>query len=84
MAITQFRWNRNNLRLLLFRQGVREDLRRRVNAIADACGGEVNGYAPRVGSGDTRARGAVVTINGQAIRDNAATNRMVRNLDAGR
>lgn len=64
--------------------GVVADLQRRAQAIADACGGESEGYYARVSQGKTRARAAVITGTGRAIRDNAANATILRNLDRGR
>ena len=61
--------------------GVKADLRRRADAIAEACG---DGFVAASGEGKTRSRAAVIAASGRARRANARDNTMLRNLDAGR
>ena len=59
------------------------DLKRRADAIA-AAAGESLGYVSEAGQGKTRARAAVITGKGPAVRDCAANNTLLRVLDEGR
>lgn len=82
MASVRIEWNMPGFRALRTDPAVVADLRRRAENIAAACG---EGYiaeanpAPR-----RRARAAVITATGKAIRDNAENNTLLRNLGRGR
>lgn len=64
--------------------GVTQELHRRAKLIADACGGEDDGFHAEVTQGRTRARASVVAVTYQARRRNARDNTMIKALDAGR
>lgn len=64
--------------------GVVQELHRRAKLIADACGGEDDGFHAEVTQGKTRARASVVAVTNQARRRNARDNTMLKALDAGR
>ena len=61
--------------------GVKADLRRRADAIAEACG---DGFVAASGEGRTRSRAAVIAAHTRARHVNARDNTLIRNLDAGR
>lgn len=63
---------------------VQADLQRRADKIRDAAGGEAKGYRSSSQVKAKRVRASVYTANGDAIRDNAGNNSLVRALDAGR
>lgn len=81
MRVERIKWNRPGFEDLRRSPGVEGDLRRRAEAIAAACG---DGYVAESGQGATRARAAVITATGKAIRDNATRNTILRNLGQGR
>lgn len=60
------------------------ELHRRAKLIADACGGEDDGFHAEITQGKTRARASVVAVTYQARRRNARDNTMLKSLDAGR
>ena len=74
-------WNLTGFEALRRSPGVAADLRRRADAIAEACG---DGFVAESGQGRTRARAAVIAASGRARRVNARDNTILRNLDAGR
>lgn len=83
--MVKFRWDRKALRDLRTSDAAAAEVLRRAQAIADACGGERYGYvAEPSGTPRNRARAAVIAASPRARRDNARSNRIVRNIDAGR
>lgn len=74
-------WNLTGFEALRRSPGVAADLRRRADAIAEACG---DGFVAESGQGRTRARAEVIAASGRARRVNARDNTILRNLDAGR
>lgn len=84
MTVVDVRFRRAAFNALLRDPAVTRDLERRARAIADACGGEAEGFYARTSEGATRSRAAVITGTGRAIRENASSNVILRNLDAGR
>lgn len=60
---------------------IKADLAARAERIAGACGA---GYEAKTGEGRTRSRAAVLTVDYEAIRDNAKNNTLLNNLGAGR
>ena len=74
-------WNLTGFEALRRSPGVAADLRRRADAIAEACG---DGFVAESGQGRTRARAGVIAASGRARRVNARDNTILRNLDAGR
>ena len=57
------------------------DVLERAQRVADACG---EGFVARSSVPRVRARAAVITATGKAIRRNAAENTILRNLGRGR
>lgn len=78
----RLKWRMDGFDELRTAPGVREDLRRRADAIADACG---EGFEvlpeqePR-----TRAHLVVAPVTWKAVAQNRKRNVLVSNLDAGR
>ena len=68
-------------RALLVDPKVVADVRRRAERVADAAG---EGYVAESSEPRKRARAAVVTATGKAIRDNAENQTLLRSLDAAR
>ncbi len=60
---------------------VEQELFRRAEAVARACGA---GFVAERGGGSTRARAAVFTASDEARRANARDNTILRNVGAGR
>lgn len=81
MARVRVTHNRKAYAALLKEAGVLADVRARAQRVADAAGEgyEMNSSAPR-----KRARASVVTATGEAIRDNAENQTLIRSLEAGR
>lgn len=77
-------WNQKGFAQLLRAPGIRADLARRAENIAEACGGEPEGFIAVTGEGRTRSRAAVIAASYGARRRNADDNTIVRALDAGR
>lgn len=85
MAAVRLKWDRKALRDLRTSDEAAAEVFRRAQAIADACGGRSAGYvAEPSGTPKNRARAAVIAASPKARRDNARSNRIVRNIDAGR
>lgn len=82
--MAQIKWRRAAFAEIRRLPGVKADLARRADAIAEACGGEDAGYVAATGEGRTRSRAAVIAAHEGAQHDNAVTNRILRNIDAGR
>ena len=89
MARLEFK--RGAFRELRFDPAIRRDINRRAKAIADKANNDSdldNGY--RVGSRagarrpQGRPRATVVTATGDAVRDSAKNDRLLRSLNAGR
>ncbi|MFY9190181.1 MAG: hypothetical protein WAN89_02760 [Lawsonella sp.] len=78
--MVQIKWNMAGFRALRFHPNVAADIDARGRAIAEACG---PGYVHSPYEGRNRHRCSVITATGEAIRDNAKNNTLLRNLDAG-
>ena len=78
---TRIKWRRAAFQELRRDPRVAADVAARADRVAEACG---SGYVSRSGPGRTRARAAVVTATGRAIRDNAVNNTIIRNIGRGR
>lgn len=83
MAV-QFKWRLAGFREVRTLPGVRQEVERRAQKIADASGGAVKGYVVRSTAGRNRARAAVITATVEAMASNRKHNTLVRNIDAGR
>lgn len=77
----EFVVSKSSFRKFLTSPELLPELQKRVDRIAAAAG---EGYVGRVNPGRKRHRGAVITTTGDAIRDNARNNTLVRALDAGK
>lgn len=79
-------FNRGALRTLRTQPALRRDIARRAAAVADACNAQSSGgYESGPESlNRSRASANVWTTTAPAAKDNARTNRMVRNLSSGR
>lgn len=73
--------NRKAYAALLKEAGVLADVRARARRVAEAAG---DGYVMESDDPHTRARAAVITATGDAVRDNAKNQTLIRSLDAGR
>ncbi|ORL15407.1 hypothetical protein [Prescottella equi] len=63
---------------------VEAELEKHANRIAADCNDDSDGgYVARVSKGKSRSRGAVVTSNGKAVRNNAKNNTLVRKMRGG-
>ena len=73
--------NRRAIQGLLTSDVMVGDVLSRAERVAAACG---DGFVARSSTPKRRARAAVITATGKAIRRNAAENTIVKNLGAGR
>lgn len=81
---TQFKWRLAGFREVRTLPGVRQEVERRAQKIADASGGAAKGYIVRSTAGRNRARAAVITATVEAMASNRKHNTLLRNIDAGR
>lgn len=79
----KIQWNISAFQEIRRLPAVDERIRAEVDRVLDSIGDAAKGYDGGVERGATRSRGYVVTIDGDAIEDNATNHTLLRALGGG-